>query len=193
MESNPANPPDALEEYRAVVARVDAFAAAVAERRSADLRCSAGCDGCCRVELEVSPVEAASVREALARMPRADREALRRRASAASSEARCAMLGDDGRCAIYEARPLVCRTQGLPLRYPPGFVPADAIGLRLGEHGDVTWCPLNFTDASPRGEDVLDAELVDRLLAVVNRRWVAGRGGDPLERRALRAIAAESA
>ncbi len=29
----------------------------------------------------------------------------------------CAFLGGDGECRIYAARPYVCRTQGLPLRW----------------------------------------------------------------------------
>ena len=46
----------------------------------------------------------------------------------------CPALGEDGACAIYDSRPLVCRTFGLPLRDGPRFI------------GDV--CELNFTTAS---------------------------------------------
>ncbi len=177
-----------LGEYRAVVARVEAFAAGVAQRRAPDMHCRAGCDGCCHVRLEVSPVEAEAVRSHLAQLPAAEREALAEQARGAKPD-RCAMLGADGRCAIYEARPLVCRTQGLPLRYPAGFVPAEAVGLHLGEKGEATWCPLNFRGSAPGGEDVLDAELVDRLLAVVNQRYCASTGEDPMGRHALAELA----
>jgi Fe-S-cluster containining protein len=52
-------------------------------------------------------------------------EADRIRAGAASllaegvphAEGRCAFLGAEGECRIYEHRPYVCRTQGLPLRW----------------------------------------------------------------------------
>lgn len=180
---------DGLMEYRAIVARVDAFAASVGERRAADMQCRAGCDACCHVELEVSGVEAAAVRGALAALPDEVRAAVRARAGGETG-GRCVMLDGDGRCAVYAARPLVCRTQGLPLRYPAGFVPAEAVGLHLGEKGDATWCPLNFREKAPAGEDVLDAELVDKLLAVVNQRHAAARGEDHLQRVAIRQLAA---
>ena len=48
---------------------------------------------------------------------------------------RCAMLDETGACRVYEVRPYVCRSQGLPLRWgetsPEGPV----------EHRDI--CPLN--------------------------------------------------
>jgi len=178
-----------LDEYEAVVRRVEGFAAAVSERRAADMACRAGCDACCQVRLEVSAVEAAAVRRALEQLPGAARDAVRERARS-GDPARCVMLDEAGRCAIYGARPLVCRTQGLPLRYPAGFVPADAVGLDLGQRGQATWCPLNFTERAPAGADVLDAELVDQLLAVVNQRYCAATGEDPLARIALEALAA---
>lgn len=181
-----------LDEYRAVVARVDSFSAGVSGRRADDLACRAGCDGCCRVELTVSPVEATSVREALGRLSSEARAEIALRArGGGEGETRCVFLGNDGRCAVYENRPLVCRTQGLPLRYPPGTVPASAIGLQLGEKGEVTWCPLNFRERMPEGADILDAGLVDQLLAVVNQRHSQRKGVDPLARESLRAIAAE--
>lgn len=43
----------------------------------------------------------------------------------------CAFLGPDGGCRVYAARPYVCRTQGLPLRWAEAGV----------EHRDI--CPLN--------------------------------------------------
>jgi hypothetical protein len=58
------------------------------------------------------------------------------------------------------------------LRYPEGFVPVASVRMRI-KGGEVTWCPLNYTDTAPRGEDVLDAERVDQILAVVTRRHVA--------------------
>lgn len=46
----------------------------------------------------------------------------------------CPLLVDD-RCSIYESRPLICRTQGLPL----------LIEAEDGEQ-EVDFCPLNFAD-----------------------------------------------
>ena len=48
----------------------------------------------------------------------------------------CAFLDDEGACRIYEDRPYVCRTQGLPLRW----IQEDEQGLVV-EYRDI--CPLN--------------------------------------------------
>lgn len=175
-----------LADYRAVLARVDAFAAEVAARRAADVKCRAGCDGCCKVELSVSPVEAESVRRHLRVLPADVRARVTERARHGLRH-RCVMLEGDGTCAIYAARPLVCRTQGLPLRYPRGFVPADTVAARAGDD-DVVWCPLNFTEGAPEGRDVLDAERVDLMLGLVNQRYCDAHGIDPLSRVALAEI-----
>lgn len=188
----------ARREYDALVEKVDAFAQGVSGRREADMACRAGCTGCCHVQLGVSSVEAAAIREHLASLPAEPRSALAARAAGHrpdGPDAPCVMLGDDGRCAIYPARPLVCRTQGLPLLYEGGLVPAEAV-LGRSERGDVTWCPLNFTEAPPEPADVLDADRIDQMLALVNRRFVAdGRDeeGDPTERIALVTLAEQVA
>jgi hypothetical protein len=99
------------------------------------------------------------------------------------------MLEEDGRCAIYPHRPLVCRTQGLPLRYPEGVIPALAVLARGRDGGDpITWCPLNFREHPPDAGDVLDAERVDAMLALSDRE----AGGRPGARTSLRALAAET-
>jgi hypothetical protein len=186
--------PEALASYRALRDKVDAFAAAVHERRAADLACRRGCAGCCRVELSLCAVEAAAVRAHLESLPQEQRGALRARAKGPPSDAapRCVMLGDDDACGIYAARPLVCRTQGLPLRYPAELIPEASVRGRV-QGGAVTWCPLNFTAAAerpPAAAEVLDAERVDQALALINRAYAAPQGEDPLARTPLRDLAA---
>lgn len=118
------------------------YAAFALTRELPELPCRAGCDGCCRAkalfqvstrewevvrrEIDGWPVER---REALARHARKrherDRPALVALAEAWEAEglgARipvsgdvedgCPLLGDDGLCTVYEARPLVCRAYG---------------------------------------------------------------------------------
>lgn len=189
------HPTSALDEYSALRLKVDAFAGAVSTRRRADLKCQSGCAACCHVQLTVSPVEAAAIRAELATLPAAKQAALRQGLGRAKSDRRCVMLLSDDTCAIYAARPLVCRSQGLPLSYPPAQVPAAArLGL-LSDGRALTCCPLNFTDPArpPRSEDALDGERVDVLLSLVNRRFVsvAESGTSPLARYALADLARE--
>lgn len=152
--------------YEALREKVDAFAREVTARRE-DVVCRAGCSGCCHARLSVSDVEADALRAALSEPSPEARARLEAQLERPDDDPRCVLLGDDGRCAAYAGRPLVCRTQGLPLRYPAGTVPVEA--LRASAGGDVTWCPLNFESAPPEPGDVLDAERVDVMLALVNR------------------------
>jgi len=162
-----------LDEYAALVRKADEFHDEVAARRKGDLACRPGCDSCCQVELLLCPVEAENVRQHLDALSGALRSEISTRALQA--EGPCVMLDKGGQCSVYDARPLVCRTQGLPLRYV-----------------DVAWCDLNFLNRPPKTEDVLDAERINTILAVVNRRWAQERDVDPLERVPLRTLAAGS-
>ncbi len=135
---------DLLAEYEALVAKVDALAGGITTRRREDLACRAGCSACCQVSLSVSPVEAAAVARLFATLPREARERARARALVPIEAVpvvplaeRCVMLEEDGTCAVYAARPLVCRTQGLPLRYPAGLVPAAAVRARAVARGPI--------------------------------------------------------
>lgn len=180
-----------------MVAKVAAFTDATSGRRKADITCSAGCSSCCHAWLTVSAVEADELTLALSGLPDDAREAIRERGDRelsreARGEAppRCAMLDVDGRCGVYEARPLVCRTQGHALRYPSGVIPVETV-TRKTTNGDVTWCPLNYDTRAPHAEDVLDAERVDQILAVVAERHEAAHGVPRHTRYALSALAAE--
>ena len=174
-----------MSHYDQLLDKADAFFDATRER-GADLKCAEGCTACCRVELTVSRVEADAVRAHV--LASEARGALARRALS-DTQGECVML-IDGRCAIYDARPLVCRTQGLPLAYPPGVIPEDAIRGR-GKGVEVTWCPLNFTSRPIESADVLAASTLDEALALVNRAHCDDLDGDPLERLSLREIAAD--
>lgn len=193
--------------YQALVARVDGFAQAVAERRAESLSCRAGCAGCCQVTLSVSAVEAQAIAEHLASLPPAERQRLRRRGRAAlraeaaaessvetERQRPCVMLRRDGTCSIYAARPLVCRSQGLPLLYPAELVPVEALLARTADGRAVVSCPLNFRDRTrpPLAADILDATRVDEWLAVVNRRHCEETGAPPLGRQSLAELASRA-
>jgi uncharacterized protein len=171
--------------HRALVLKVDAFDADTRARAPDAYACRKGCSACCRVELSVCDVEAQSISEALAQLPTGRRLAIAARAE--DENGACVFLRDDGACEIYEGRPLVCRTQGLALRYPSGWIPAEAIKSKRSD-GDVTYCPLNFESRPPLAAEVLDAERVDLMLALSNRE----AGGDDERRHRLRDLARQT-
>jgi Fe-S-cluster containining protein len=127
--------------YQKFIEQVDRITAKLQARYSKHLVCRAGCSGCCHHHLSVFAVEAEESRAAIealpspirARVEEQAREVIKREDR--GEPVACPLLVDD-RCSIYESRPLICRTQGLPL-------------LMEAEDGEreVDFCPLNFTEA----------------------------------------------
>lgn len=116
-----------MERLLRIHADVDTAAAELAARHAARLRCGPGCADCCVDGLTVFEVEAERIRKAAsAWLPTADPH----------PPGRCAFLDAELRCRIYEARPYVCRTQGLPLRWL-----GEDGGGGTAEFRDI--CPLN--------------------------------------------------
>jgi hypothetical protein len=158
-----------LARYHELTDKIDAFFDRVHARHAADMRCAAGCDLCCRTRLTVTSVEAAAIVEWAERHTHEERAVIAR-AAAASDHSRCAALDDAGRCRIYEARPIVCRSHGVPVRM------RDARSLPV-----VQSCELNFTACGPAAADadcILDQELVSTMLGLVDRAYA----GDAAER-----------
>jgi Fe-S-cluster containining protein len=147
----------ALDRYRELTDKVDAFFARVAARHAADLRCAPGCAMCCHDRLTVTTVEADAIRAHVAAMPADARAALR--ATAETSTDACAALDAGGRCQIYAARPLVCRSHGVPIRTRARSLPV------------ITSCSLNFTARGPAAADpdcVLDQETLSTILLALS-------------------------
>lgn len=144
-------------------ARVDAHFDAALARTPEAFACRAGCESCCHQRFGVFEVEAAPVREALARLARTDpalRARVRAQADDPAHQHHCALLVE-GRCAIYDERPLICRSHGLP-------VLAD---------GRVDHCPLNFTETSPPAASTLRLDAVNQPLVVLDALWTRAGGG----------------
>jgi uncharacterized protein len=162
-----------LDRYRELAAKVDAFFARVAERHASDLRCAAGCSSCCHQRLTVTTVEADAVAELVRALP----EEARARLGRDAHPDRCAALDDDGRCQIYAARPLVCRSHGVPIRLrAPGSLPV------------IQACHLNFTAHGPAAADadcVLDQTTLSATLGMIDR---AHTGSDDDPRHDLAAV-----
>jgi uncharacterized protein len=162
-----------LAHYRALAAKVDGFVARVGARHGAELRCAPGCDGCCRTRLTVTAVEAAALAEEVAALPAAARARLREVAGRPVDPGapRCAALDDDGRCLVYPARPLVCRSHGVPIRL-----------ARPGGLATVEACALNFTGTGPGAADpdcVLDQATLSATLLALDGVHAAARGLPP--------------
>lgn len=174
-------PLEALVRVRELHARVDESSTRIAGLLGERLRCARGCHACCVDDLSVSRVEAAAIVDAFPHVLD----------SAPREPGACAMLDDDGACRVYAARPYVCRTQGLPLRW------VEIEGEEALEHRDI--CPLNDPPASSGEASPLEEMPADRCwtigraetaLAAIDR--IASGGREP-DRVRLRDLFAECA
>lgn len=115
--------------YLQIRTEVDQRVAELTEQHAHYLNCRKGCDLCC-FSFRVFPVEYDAIAKEAGLTGVADLSAT------IGENERCAFLAN-GACTIYESRPLICRTHGLPL-------------LNMTEDGDeweLSFCELNFTDA----------------------------------------------
>jgi len=153
-----------LENYRTLLERIDAMCQATVARFSAHLACRPGCDSCCR-HLSIFAVEAAALTRALSELPLAQAETIRSAAQSAAADGPCPLL-QGGLCLLYQARPIICRTHGLPL-----------LLTRDGSR-EIDFCPENFRDLeSIPGSAVLDLERVNAALAAINALYLQGHPG----------------
>ena len=155
--------------YREILERADAHFHDVARKQPQHLQCN-GCSLCCYGLFEIGAADIPVLADGLDQLHPARRQAIVRRAVdiVASSKhpdlretgvgekdaffsrtasTRCPNLSDEGRCLVYDHRPLVCRTFGVPLREADRYL------------GDV--CDLNFNEADDREKFVAAWDLMN--------------------------------
>ena len=158
-----------IHDYCQLLAAIDAETARVAELHAANLACGPGCASCCQA-FSVLPIEAARVREAIAALPSTSRERFRKNLTEDANH--CPLLIDN-LCSIYADRPVICRTQGLPLAY----VDEERQAI------EVSACPLNFSDDYPFApEKLLFMDPFNSRLSELNRDWCLEQGLPPDKR-----------
>ena len=142
-------------------AKIDAFFTRVETRHGIDMQCATGCSDCCHARLTITGVEAAALRAEVASWPAHQRAALATNAATGPID-RCAALDPAGRCLVYAARPVVCRSHGSPIR------------MRIDSLPVVQSCYRNFTHTTPDPDCVIDQETLSTLSLAVDR----AEGGD---------------
>ena len=127
-------------------AKIDGFFERVEARHGDDMRCRTGCSDCCQPGLTITRAEADAIVASIAG----------KRVTLGTREDRCVALDAEGRCTIYDARPVVCRSHGVPIRMREGSLPV------------VRSCHRNFTQTEAAADCILDQETLSALVLAVN-------------------------
>lgn len=161
---------ESIARFDALAGEVEAKFEAIRKRNHGCMECRVGCSDCCRCRLSITRVEEAYLRQGLARLPVSVRHELRTRAAGEPTETdtkeMCPALDANGRCQVYESRPLICRSHGVPLRYrhPVPLIHPSLIDV----------CEKNFTNftgvatKSLPVEDVIDQTSLTAELAEID-------------------------
>jgi hypothetical protein len=100
---------------------LDKHTAALNQYHKDRLKCKKGCSACCVSGITVFSIEADYIKSKVEK----------NKIIYNDNASQCSYLDGQGACQIYEHRPYVCRTQGLPLRWVDNDI----------EYRDI--CPLN--------------------------------------------------
>lgn len=163
------NLPELLENYQLLVRKVDDLCAKIVSEFAGEIVCSKGCDSCCR-HISVFWVEAVSMARALGDLPKDQADFVIGQARSATGEDACPLL-HRGACLLYDQRPIICRTHGLP--------------ILTGETSPRTidFCPRNFQQLeSIPGSAVIDLDRLNDTLAAVNALFMRRYFKDNLPR-----------
>ena len=164
----------AVTPYQQFLEQINGLSARLSAHYAKHLVCRAGCSSCCHHHLSVFQVEADFVAAAITALPVAVQQQVVEQAREVLEKETddlpvvCPMLVAE-RCAIYDARPVICRTQGLPL-------------LLEAEDGTpaVDFCPLNFTApqalADLTEDKLVQLEAINLQLAVLNLQHCRAQG-----------------
>ena len=158
---------DAIDRLDALASDITRRFDAIREHNRTRMQCGEGCTDCCRCRLSLTRVEAEHLRRGLKTLPLEARRELSARATAGTT-GMCPALDTSGRCQIYRWRPLVCRSQGAPLRYrhPVPLIQPDIVDV----------CDKNFVGVNPASEDVIDHTGVLDSLAEIDADYCDERG-----------------
>jgi Fe-S-cluster containining protein len=153
---------------------VSSFFSAFQNKHGQHMACREGCSRCCHTHISVFVSEAAEI-GAWFNAQSADTQATLRQHwcepqksgvdAAGKQQPPCVFLHNN-RCTIYEVRPTICRSQGLPLMFREENLKAQETTIH------VDFCPLNFTEpnALPPQAEWLDLDRLNTLQSLASQQ-----------------------
>lgn len=143
--------------YRKLRDKIDFLALKLENKHQKHMQCKAGCDMCC-MDYRIFPVEFYHIRNSL------KASGYHHTVPQPNDQESCVFLKDH-QCAIYEERPVICRTHGLPLLYQ-------------NDEGDweLSACDLNFTEFDMRefsNKNTFPQDIFNSELFMVNKEFIS--------------------
>ncbi len=164
-----------LRNYRLFIEKVDQLCEGISSFIGDALTCHEGCSSCC-LSISVFPVEAAAIVQAVENLPCRQKRKIMERLASFQSYEKCPLLYEE-RCLIYEARPIICRTHGLP--------------ILVFENNErrIDICPKNFLKLHHLpGNAIIDIEKLNTALTAINALYLKETGSSLPERIQISAL-----
>lgn len=145
-----------FEAYEEFVGDLEEKCSRLWDIHSKNMQCRAGCSSCCQ-SFKILPIEYYYIKEKI--------QGKKIEINKGAAEKECVFLVDN-KCAIYEHRPMICRTHGYPLS-------------RLNEEVEayeISFCPLNFKQFNFEEfnvDNLFPEDEYNSKLFMLNKRFVA--------------------
>jgi Fe-S-cluster containining protein len=123
----------------------------ISAKYSSQMKCKEGCSKCCHTDISIFRVESERIKDWFNGLATVEQAELKALWQTKNEPGACTFLYND-RCSIYEARPVICRTQGAP--------------LFLATENVLDYCPLNFESGDPEKADWLNLERLNTMLSL---------------------------
>jgi len=153
--------------YQKLLNKVDEFSSRLIQEYREHISCGYGCSDCCQQNLNLLSIEYSFLQKGFSLLPASMKKIVRNRAAQRVGDYTPCVLLDHGACVLYERRPIVCRTHGLPL-----FITEGDKEIR-------DCCPKNFTfyylELLPQ-TDFLHLERLNTILIMINRVFASRTG-----------------
>jgi len=161
----------AFSRYVELLRKVDAFTATVLQEHGADINCHKGCDGCCRRSFSVFAVEAHNLRAGFELLTKPKQSLILKKLDDNEPAVSPCPLLEDGVCLLYNFRPVICRTHGLPVR---------SSHIRINGRRVTALCDRNFmTPGAVSGVDerhILNLDTLNTVLSSINLLYIKENG-----------------
>ena len=138
--------------------KIDDFQNQQRDSLKAQYQCKNGCSRCCHTDISVFEIEKTNLLLWFQSLSSAQKHELNGKWNLPRAEGACAFLRNDS-CTVYEARPLICRTQGLAMLFNEDEQPFLDI------------CPLNESALEDIEEnEILNLDLLNNILAQMEQQ-----------------------